>query len=306
MKLREEQFFGIARKIVANMTAESWETIPHSVCSYEADVTDILPLVKELNEGASKEEKLSINTVVLKILCEGLKAAPIMNSHLEFNRKLVRGHLKVYDNINISMPMILPSGEMMTVNLRNMEDKTLTEMGATIADTAAKAKNTNLDEAFFSVSMKDTIEGLKKGKILQALRRVYGAKMPGKHKVKTLSGSAKKEYYKIPEDKRLSQKDLEQGTITISNLGSVYREGNGRCYLLEIIPPQTTVIAILSIRKEPIVVTDENGNDKIEIRQILPLTFAFDHRAYDYGNMVPMFKRLDEIFANPEIIKDWK
>ncbi len=306
MKLREEQVFGIARKVVANMTGESFRTIAHSVVSYEADVTDLLPVIQELNEGADKEHRLSINTVMLGILCEAIKAAPIVNSHLAFNSRLVRGKLKVYDTINISMPTILPSGEMMTINMRNMESKTLTEMGEAIKETFSKVKNTDFNEALYNVSLHDTLEGLKHGKVLQALRRLYGSKMPGEHRVKLLKGEEKKKYYAIPESERLSQRELEQGTITISNLGSIYREGTNRCYLLEIVPPQTCVIALLSIRKEARVVTGENGEDKIEVRHILPMTFAFDHRAYDYCVLIPLLRRLDEIFADPSVIKDWK
>ncbi len=46
-----------------------------------------------------------------------------MNTHLKFNRKLVRGKLIYFDHIDISMPMILPSGEMMTVNMHDMGNK---------------------------------------------------------------------------------------------------------------------------------------------------------------------------------------
>jgi pyruvate dehydrogenase E2 component (dihydrolipoamide acetyltransferase) len=306
MKINNEETFGIARKIKANMTGESWESIAHSVVSYEADVTELLPIIKEMNEGVEKENKISINSAMLRILVEAIKAMPLVNSHLEFDRKLVRGTLKVFDTINISIPMVLPNGEMMTVNLRDMEKKTITEMNETVKDTVNKAKNTNIDEALYNVSFNDTMEGLKKGKVLQAVRRLYGAKMPGKYKVETLKGEEKKKYYSIPESERLSQKDLEQGTITVSNLGSVYREGHGRCYLLQIVPPQTCVIALLSIRKEPVVVTDEDGNDTIAIRQILPMTLAFDHRAYDYPDIIPFFRKLDEIFANPQMVKEWK
>lgn len=306
MKIREEQTFGIARKIKANMTGESWEHITHSVVSYEADVTELMPLIKKMNEGATKENKITVNSVMLKIITEGIKVMPLINSHLEFNRKLVRGTLKVFDTINISIPMVLPTGEMMTVNLRDMEQKSISEMDEAVKETVKKAQNSDINEALYGVSFNDTITGLKKGKVLQAARRLYGSKMPGKHRVKTLSGDAKKEYYSIPESERLSQKDLEQGTITVSNLGSVYREGSQRCYMLQIVPPQTCVIALLSIRKEPVVVTDENGEDKIAIRQILPMTLAFDHRAYDYPDIIPFFRRLDEIFANPEVVKNWK
>ena len=42
MALIKEEHFGIARKIVSNMTTESWREIPHAIVMYEADVTDIL------------------------------------------------------------------------------------------------------------------------------------------------------------------------------------------------------------------------------------------------------------------------
>ena len=206
MALIKEEYFGIARKIVANMTSESWETIPHAVMNYEADVTELLKEYKKINEGCTdKSKKITINTIMLKILCEGLKAAPKMNTHLFFNRKLVRGTLKYFDHIDVSMPMILPSGEMMTVNMHDMGNKSLSEMTEAINDTARRARNSNMDDVMFEVSLDNTFKGLKQGKILQTFRRLYGSKMPGKHKVHTLTGSEKKEYYKIPVKDRLTK-----------------------------------------------------------------------------------------------------
>lgn len=306
MGVYKKERFGIARKIVSNMTAESWETIPHAVVSYEADVTEFLKEYKKLNEGCTdKNKKISINTVVMKIITEGLKVAPMMNCHLKFERKLVRGKLYYHDSVNVSMPAMLPDGRMMTVNLRHMDNKSLTKMTEIINDTMRRMQNTNMDEAMFEVSLDNTLKGLKKGKIKQAVLRLIGSKT-GKHKVKTLKGEEKKKYYSIPEEDRLTKKDIEQGTITISNIGSVHRNQKGMCFLLEIIPPQVTAIAVNAIQKKPIVVTDENGNDTIEIRQILPLTIAFDHKALDYGDVIPFMDRLDEIFDNPAVIHDWK
>ena len=140
MALIKEEHFGIARKIVSNMTTESWREIPHAIVMYEADVTDILPVVKALNANCkSREEKITLNTVMMKIICEGLKAAPSMNTHLLFNRRLVRGCLKYFDHIDVSMPMLLPDGQMMTVNMRDMGNKTLSEMTAAIVDTGDAA-----------------------------------------------------------------------------------------------------------------------------------------------------------------------
>ena len=306
MALTGEHHFGIARKIVSNMTSESWEQIPHATLTYEPDVTEFLKEYKKLNEGnTDKSTKITINTVMLKIISEGLKVAPKLNAHLEFNRRLVRGCLKTYDHIDISMPMVLPNGEMMTINMHDMGNKTLSEMTAAINDSARRAKNTDLNEVMFEVSLDNTLTALKHGKIAQTVNRLYGSKT-GKHKVKTLSGKAKKEYYSIPETERLTKHDIEQGTTTITNLGSIYRPFRGSCALLEIIPPQVTAFAINATQKKPLVRTNENGEDEIYIGYTLPITVAMDHRALDYGDMVPFFQKLDEIFANPSIIHEWK
>ena len=224
MAIIKTEHFGIARKIVSNMTSESWEQIPHAAMSYEADVTELFKECKKLNEGVTdKSKRITINTVMIKIICEGLKAAPKMNCTLRFNRKLVRGTLNYHDNIDVSMPMILHTGEMMTVNMHDMGNKTLTEMTDAINDTVRRANNSDMNEVMFEVSLANTLQGLKDGKIGQTIRRFYGSKMPGHHKVHTLKGSKKKKYYSIPKNDRLTKHDIEQGTTTISNIGSVGR-----------------------------------------------------------------------------------
>lgn len=296
----KNEHFGIARKIVSNMTAESWETIPHAVVSYEPEVTEFLKVMKEINKDATKETKLTLNTIMLRVIVEGLKACPILNSHIEFNRKLVRGNVKTFKEIDISMPMILKTGEMMTINMHDMHNKTMSQMRDAIADSARRANNSDLNEVMFEVSLDNTLQGLKRGKIAQTVNRLIGSKT-GKHKVKTLSGKAKKEYYSIPVTDRLTKHDIEQGTITVSNLGSVCRDWNGICTILEIIPPQVCAIAIGSTQLVPI--AEETGEVRTGYR--LPLTIAFDHRALDMGDVAPFMNRLNEIFANPEIIKEW-
>ena len=228
-----------------------------------------------------------------------------LDSIIEFDRKLVRGEIHTFENIDISMPMVLPNGEMMTINLHNFENKNLDEMVAYIADVNRRVANTNLDEVMFDVSLDNTLTALKQGKIKQTLYRLIGSKT-GKHKVKTLSGKEKSNYYKIPENDRLTKHDIEQGTITVSNIGSVYRAQRGETCLLEIVPPQVCAIAVGAVQDKPVVVVNEAGEKEIAIRQVMPLCIAFDHRALDFGEIVPFIKRLDEIFAAPEIIHTWR
>lgn len=296
----KDQHFGIARKIVSNMTAESWETIPHAVISYEPEVTEFLKVMKDINKDATPETKLTINTIMLRVIVEGLKACPIMNSHIEFNRKLVRGNVKTFKEIDISMPMVLKTGEMMTINMHDMQDKTMSQMRDAIADSARRANNSDMNEVMFEVSLDNTLQGLKKGKIAQTINRLVGSKT-GKHKVKTLTGQAKKEYYSIPVTDRLTKHDIEQGTITVSNLGSVCRNWNGLCTLLEIIPPQVCAIAIGATQLVPI--AEQDGTIRTGYR--LPFTIAFDHRALDMGDITPFINKLNEIFENPDIIREW-
>lgn len=194
---------------------------------------------------------------------------------------------------------------MMTINLHNFENKNLDEMVAYIADVNRRVANTNLDEVMFDVSLDNTLTALKQGKIKQTLYRLIGSKT-GKHKVKTLSGKEKSNYYKIPENDRLTKHDIEQGTITVSNIGSVYRAQRGETCLLEIVPPQVCAIAVGAVQDKPVVVVNEAGEKEIAIRQVMPLCIAFDHRALDFGEIVPFIKRLDEIFAAPEIIHTWR
>lgn len=296
----KETHFGIARKIVSNMTSESWETIPHAVLTFEPECTKLFEVIKEINKDATKDTKITVNTVMLRIIVEAIKACPIINSHISFNRKLVRGCVTQFEEINISMPMILDNGEMMTINMHDMHKKTIREMQDAIKDAARRANNSDMNEVMYEISLANTLEGLAHGKIGQTICRLVGSKT-GKHKVHTLSGSAKKKYYSIPEKDRLTKHDIEQGTITVSNLGSVYRDWHGSCTLLEIIPPQLAAIAIGTVQKVAIV--DDDGS--LRAGQRLPFTLAFDHRAIDLGDVIPFMKKLDEIFKNPEIIKEW-
>lgn len=100
--------------------------------------------------------------------------------------------------------------------------------------------------------------------------------------------------------------DLLKSGVINNSKKNIHREQKGMCFLLEIIPPQITAFAINAAQRRPWVVTDENGNESVEPRRVLPITFAMDHRALDYGDIVPFFRKLDEIFENPQVIESWK
>lgn len=294
--------FGIQRKIVANMTTESWQNIPHVSYQYEPDVTKFVEEFKKFtaeHQGDSGA-KITFNSVLLKAIAEAIEADPVINAHMHFEKGLVRGKVTVFDNIDISVPWILPDGNMMTITMKDMGNKTLKEIAEYQADINRRLEKTNLTEALYSVSFHDTIEKLKKGHLLKAIKRLVGANTNKKHKIQLLKGAEKKAYEAISETDRITYKDLKQGTITVSNIGADTRGLSGECAMLMVIPPQVCVICIGSMQRRPIVVKDEDGNEKVEIRTILPLNICFDHRALDFGEVRPFISKMEEFFKNPE------
>ena len=294
------QRFNIQRKIVANMTTESWTNIPHVSYIYDADITDFLAAYKKYDEETPF--RLTFNTAMIKALSEGVKAAPKINAHMHFERKLVRGKLTFFDHIDISVPWTLPDGNMMTITMKDVGNKSLRELAEYTDDINRRLKKTNLTEALYSISIHDTMERLKEGHVLRALQRLYGSKTNPRHRVTPLRGQAKKDYEKIPASERITYEDLRQGTITISNIGAAARGINGALDMLMIIPPQICAIGISSVQRRPIVRTDEEGNETVEVRSILPFCICFDHRALDFGEVRPFITRMEEIFKDPSIV----
>lgn len=295
--------FGIQRKIVANMTVEGWRGAPHCSYTFEPDLTEFYKKYTEFAEELKKEGKrITFNTVMMKAICEALKAAPEMNAHIEFNRQLVRGEITTYDQIDVSMPCILPDGRMMTITMTDMGNRSLGNMTEYMAEMTKKMEKTDINEAMFQVSMNDTFEKLAKGKILKVGQRLFGSFTSKKHRVKRLSGSAKKAYDAIPDSEKLTAKDLKQGTITISNTGSISRAHDGAVSMLIIIPPQVCAICINAMTKKPVVVKNAQGEDEIAIKTTVPLTICFDHRVLDFGEVKPFLDAFQNIVDNPEEI----
>jgi 2-oxoglutarate dehydrogenase E2 component (dihydrolipoamide succinyltransferase) len=77
--------------------------------------------------------------------------------------------------------------------------------------------------------------------------------------------------------KKLVPDDVQGGTITITNPG-IYGPQFGLPIILQ---PQVAILGMGGIFKEPVVVTDEDGNDSIAVRYIIRLSVGYDHRIID-------------------------
>ena len=290
----------IQRKIIAFSTSKSWKEIPHVSFSYEPDITELYKLYQE----KIKPVGLSLNSLMLRIIVEGLKAAPRMNSEIVYNTFTAKGKVLVKDDISITMTMTLPTDEMMTVNLRNVNDMSITQIRDYILDIRRRSYNTNTNEVMYDIAKGQLVELMKKGHVVtQGLKILIN--QFGSNKPEHFRGKKKKEYESIPATERLTVKDLEPGTVTVSNIGSLYHGLRGELNLLEIISGQVCAIGMNAAQDKPMVITNEQGEKEIAIRKTLGFCIAFDHRAIDFAEIIPFIKRLDEIFAAPEQVLDW-
>ena len=76
---------------------------------------------------------------------------------------------------------------------------------------------------------------------------------------------------------RLAPVEYSGGTFSISNLG-MFGIGN---FTAVINAPEAAILSVSSVRKTPVVVTDENGEDTIAIRPMMNIQLSVDHRLID-------------------------
>jgi pyruvate dehydrogenase E2 component (dihydrolipoamide acetyltransferase) len=78
-------------------------------------------------------------------------------------------------------------------------------------------------------------------------------------------------------NKKLQPDEVQGGTFTITNPG-IFGPQFGTPIINQ---PQVAILGMGGLFKEPVVITDENGNDSIAIRSIIRLTLGYDHRIID-------------------------
>jgi 2-oxoglutarate dehydrogenase E2 component (dihydrolipoamide succinyltransferase) len=95
------------------------------------------------------------------------------------------------------------------------------------------------------------------------------------------------------KDNKLTMKDLEGGTFTISN-GGVY----GSLLSTPILnPPQSGILGLHAIQKRPVVV-----DGQIVIRSMMYVALSYDHRLIDGREAVQYLVRVKECVEDPERI----
>jgi len=98
--------------------------------------------------------------------------------------------------------------------------------------------------------------------------------------------------------KKLLPEEASGSTFTLTNSG-IFGDEFGTPIINQ---PESAILAIGSLRKEPVVLTDAEGHDTIAIRSVQYFCLGFDHRTIDgadAGKFMSAFKRALETWDKP-------
>jgi pyruvate dehydrogenase E2 component (dihydrolipoamide acetyltransferase) len=106
--------------------------------------------------------------------------------------------------------------------------------------------------------------------------------------------SETKELVNRAKANKLKPEEMGGGTITVSNLGSFDVES----FTAIINPPESAILAIGSIKKEPVV----DDKDQIQIRSMMRITMSSDHRVIDGALAAQFLAEVKRLLQTPMLL----
>ncbi|BBM18070.1 dihydrolipoamide acetyltransferase component of pyruvate dehydrogenase complex [Enterococcus avium] len=98
----------------------------------------------------------------------------------------------------------------------------------------------------------------------------------------------------LAHDGKLSGDDMRNGTITISNIGSV----GGGWFTPVINYPEVAILGVGTIAQQPIV----NDEGELAVGRVMKLSLSFDHRIVDGATAQKAMNNIKRLLADPELL----
>lgn len=299
------EYMTIRDRLTSNVLVNSQREIPGTACNYEADVSALWNEFQKLKNTI--DYTLTFNTLMLKILVEGLKAAPRLNAHFEYNHRSASGRLIIKKHIDVALAVCLDSGETFQVKIKNLEEKNLKETALAAEEIKEKLRNTNLKKVMFKVGGQRMLGLASKGKIISTVSQFHSAYF-GKGKIAKFSKLFKKKHRTANVRNKpyngLTADDFTEGTVCFTNWGTLYGKLNVNITYIPPLYPQVFLFATGRVKDTEYVYKNEKGELTLGTKKVLPITLVFDHKIGGANDIIPFIKRLDEIFANPAMLRD--
>jgi pyruvate/2-oxoglutarate dehydrogenase complex dihydrolipoamide acyltransferase (E2) component len=301
LTILKSDIFDINRRITAHATSIGWGSTPHATYLYEPDITSFFEYYQKKRTKLEDGHPITFTVIMLKAIAEALKGSPKLNAILHYNFRTKVGTHHHIKEISITIPFLLPDKRMITPSIHDVGEKSLRQIAEGLSDIKRRVKNTDIDAMQYVVAKQEIIDHLKHFN-LGAIWQIFHTKI-GKNRIR-LSSKRIKDYLRIPDEDKITAKDIFDTSVLVSNLGSVFQHQRGGITLLDLISPQVFAVAVNAIQDRPAVYND-SSEQKIGIRKILPLSLTIDHRALDGADFIPFQNHLDRIFSNPYVLDDW-
>ncbi len=293
------EYFNLKKRVSGNVLTNAQKELVGASYFYEADITKFWEEFKKLQSEV--DYKLSFNTLMMRVLIEGLKAAPRLNAHMRYNYTASSGHLVIKKHVDVAMPYIFENGETFTLKVRHADERNLKELQFYVNDLIDRAEHSDINRVLFDLIAQRMVGFVLKGKLVSTVAQI-GSGYIGKGKVAKFKDMMKKSNQ---DGSQILMEELNEGTVCFTNWGSVHRELNGNIGYTPLLYPQVFLMGFGAARDRNFVYKNEKGKIDMETKKMLPINLVFDHRIGAFNDTMPFVRRLEEIFANPEIIREW-
>jgi len=232
---------------------------------------DVTELEKYITEQRKQGVKTTLTYIITLILGRGIRQeVPELNTYVK------RGKIKQRDQVDATVSVLLPGGQMGSVKVENADQLTIAELSKVIGNKISESRKGNENDTMQSKSLLSSIPWPFRNWVFKLYRTLtihWGISLPG-----------------------LGLDSNSFGSYVVSNIGSVGLD-TGYGSLL----PSSNVSFVMilgSVIKKPVVI-----NDEIVIRKIMPISATLDHRVVDGSHGGRLFRVIKHLVKNPKILE---
>jgi pyruvate dehydrogenase E2 component (dihydrolipoamide acetyltransferase) len=121
------------RKVIARRLTEAKQTVPHFYLTVDCELDNLLEARASFNANLPKEEKISVNDIVIKAMAAAMRDVP------EANASYAEDHIKIYQRVDISVAVAIEGG-LVTPIIHDAQNKSLNTIAREMKDLAGRAR----------------------------------------------------------------------------------------------------------------------------------------------------------------------
>ncbi len=231
--------------------------------------------VTELEKFITKKRKEGTKTTLTYLLTLIMGRA-IRQEVPELNTYVKRGKIIQREQVDATVSVLLPGGQMGSVKVENTDKLTVEELAEEIGKEIAQTRKGNENDTMQSKNLLSSVPWPFRNWLFKLYRTAtihWGISVPG-----------------------IGLDANSFGSYVVSNIGSVGLD-TGYAALL----PSSNISFVMvlgNVMKKPIVI-----NDEIVIRRIMSISATLDHRVVDGSHGGKMFRVIKHLIKNPELLE---